>query len=97
MWSGYIPTRFAEECARDHEHRSATPTVATRHCLLSHTDEVMILVPDCFGGSYSLGSLHYFTVAVNFCSGHATDDHVRPPAEAIEAGRSNRTGELCRI
>ena len=72
-------------------------TVATRDRLLCHTDEVMVLVPDRFGGSNSLGALNDFAVTIDLCSGYPTDDDVRPPAKAIEAGRSNRTGKLCRI
>jgi hypothetical protein len=68
-----------------------TSTVATRDRLLCHADEVMVLVPDRFRGSNSLGSLNDFTIAVDLCPGHSTDDDVRPPAKAIEAGRSDRS------
>ena len=66
-------------------------TVATRDRLLCHADEVMVLVPDRFGGNNSLGSLNDFTVTVDLCPRHPTDDDVRPPAKAIEAGRSDRS------
>ncbi len=72
-------------------------TVATRDRPLSHPNQVMILVPDRLGIGISLGSLNNFTVTVDFCPGHPTDDDVRPPAKAIKASRSDRTGELCRI
>ena len=66
-------------------------TVATRDRLLCHADEVMVLVPDRFRGSNSLGSLNDFTVTIDLCSGYPTDDHMGPPAKAIEAGRSDRS------
>ena len=66
-------------------------TVATRDRLLCHTDEVMVPIPDRFRGSNSLGALNDFAVTVDLCPRYPTDDDVRPPAKAIEAGRSDRS------